>query len=78
MKTTEYFRATRIRPDREVIKDEWIQHVVRFPEKEHIQADGRLRRWARIEKMENRYLRVIVLPDGETLHNAFFDRRYKP
>jgi len=25
--------------------------------------------------MENRFLRVIVLPDGETVHNAFFDRR---
>ena len=24
--------------------------------------------------MESRYLRVILLPDGETVHNAFFDR----
>jgi len=77
VKTTEYFRATRIRPDREVIKDEWIQHVIRFPEKEHTQSDGRIRRWARIEQMKNRYLRVILLPDGETVHNAFFDRGYK-
>lgn len=78
MKTTKYFQATRKRPDREIIKDEWIQRVVRFPEEEHIQADGRIRRWARIEEMGNRYLRVILLPDEETIHNAFFDRRYKP
>jgi len=26
--------------------------------------------------MDNRYLRVILLPDGETVHNAFFDRRF--
>ncbi len=77
MKTTKYFQATRVRPDRVMIKDEWIQYVVRFPEKEHIQADGRIRRWARIEQMEDRYLRVVLLPDGETVHNAFFDRGYK-
>ena len=77
MKTTKYFRATRVRPDRVTIKDEWIQHVARFPEREHIQSDGRIRRWARIEQMGGRYLRVILLPDGETVHNAFFDRGYK-
>ncbi|PKM37067.1 MAG: hypothetical protein CVV06_07760 [Gammaproteobacteria bacterium HGW-Gammaproteobacteria-10] len=78
MKTTKYFQTTRMRPDREIIKDEWIQYVVRFPENEHIQSDGRIRRWARIEEMGGRYLRVILLPDGETVHNAFFDRGYKP
>ncbi|KFI20452.1 membrane protein [Nitrosococcus oceani C-27] len=77
MKATKYFQATRVRPDRAIIKDEWIQHVVRFPEREYIQADGRIRRWARIEEMENRYLRVILLSDGKTVHNAFFDRGYK-
>ena len=77
MKTTKYFQATRVRPDRMLIKDEWIQSVVRFPEKEYMQADGRIRRWARIEQMEDRYLRVVLLPDGETIRNAFFDRGYK-
>jgi hypothetical protein len=24
--------------------------------------------------MRNRVLRIILLPDGETVHNAFFDR----
>lgn len=78
MKTTKYFLATRARPDRQTIKDEWIQHVVALPEKQVIQSDGRVRQWARIEEMENRYLRVVLLPDGETVHNAFFDRGYKP
>lgn len=58
--------------------DEWIQYVVQFPERETRQADGRIRRWAKIKDMQDRYLRVILLPDGETVHNAFFDRRYKP
>lgn len=78
MKATNYFLTIRERPDRKVIKDEWIQYVIQSPEKEHIQADGRIRRWARIEQMEGRYLRVILLPDVETVHNAFFDRGFKP
>jgi len=29
--------------------------------------------------MGNRFLRVVLLlPDGETIHNAFFDRRFTP
>ena len=43
-----------------------------------IQADGRIRRWAPIAEMEGRYLRVVLLPDGETVHNAFFDRSFQP
>jgi len=38
----------------------------------------RFQRWVSIPEMENRYLRVILLPDGETVHNAFFDRRFVP
>jgi uncharacterized protein YuzE len=57
-----------------MIRLEWVQHVIEHPLREVIQADGRIRRWARIEDMEGRYLRVVLLPDGETVHNAFFDR----
>lgn len=78
MKATEYFQAIRARPDRAIINDEWIQRAIDRPEKEYVQADGRIRRWARIEEMEGRYLRVVVLADGETVHNAFFDRGFKP
>jgi hypothetical protein len=77
VKTTKYFEATRVRPDREIIKAEWIQRVAIRPEAEYIQADGRIRRWVKIEEMENRYLRVVLLSDRETIHNAFFDRGYK-
>jgi hypothetical protein len=42
------------------------------------QADGRIRRWALVAEAENRYLRVVLLADGETVHNAFFDRRFVP
>ena len=68
----------RWRPDRASIELEWIQYVIDHPEREVIQADGRIRRWASIVGAEDRYLRVILLPDGETVHNAFFDRRFVP
>jgi hypothetical protein len=61
-----------------MIRLEWVQHVIEHPLREVIQADGRIRRWARIEEMEGRYLRVVLLPDGETVHNAFFDRSFEP
>ncbi len=77
MKCTQYFLHTRERSDRECIRLEWIERVAASPEHEEIQADGRVRRWARIAEAENRYLRVILLEDRETVHNAFFDRSFR-
>lgn len=78
VKFTQYFLSMRQRPDRSSIRLEWIQQVVDCPESEAIQADGRIRRWAAIPEAEGKYLRVILLPDRETVHNAFFDRRFSP
>ena len=78
MKFTKYFEAMRVRADRVIIQEEWIQRVIDNPVKEVIQQDGRIRRWAPIDEMEGRYLRVVLLEDGETVHNAFFDRTFKP
>ena len=68
----------RMRPDRAVIPDEWIERALRGPLREHAQADGRLRRWVRIPEAGGRVLRVVLLADGETVHNAFFDRGFTP
>jgi hypothetical protein len=76
MKYTQYFKYIRNRPDRQRIKDEWIQLVVEKPDSEKVQSDGRIRRWAWIEE-EKKYLRVVLLEDKETIHNAFFDRAHK-
>jgi hypothetical protein len=75
MKCTQYFRHVRERPDRSWILQEWIQRVVREPDFEQVQNDGRIRRWKRIAEAEGRFLRVVLLNDGKTVHNAFFDRR---
>jgi len=78
VKVTAYFEAIRKRADRAVIREEWIERAIRQPVREYVQADGRIRRWTQVTEMESRYLRVILLPDGETVHNAFFDRGFKP
>jgi hypothetical protein len=65
------------RPDRINIEMEWIEYVINNPIKEEKQSDGRIRRWARIPDANNKWLRVVTLEDGETVHNAFFDRSFK-
>jgi hypothetical protein len=74
MKFTRYFQTMRQRPDRSTTRLEWIEYVIENPVREVIQEDGRIRRWASISEMDGRFLRVILLEDGETVDNAFFDR----
>jgi len=75
--TTAYFESVRSRPDRIIIRDEWIQRVIENPVHEVIQEDGRIRRWAAIEELEGRFLCVVLLEDGHTVHNTFLDRRFR-
>lgn len=78
MKFTQYFLSMQQRPDRIGIELAWIRHVIEQPLRQEIQDDGRIRRWGHVPEAENRVLRVVLLADGETVHNAFFDRRFKP
>ena len=77
MKKSEYFKFRHAFPDRQMILDEWISRVINSPIKTQLQDDGRMRLWGRIKEANNRYLRVIILEDGKTIHNAFFDRDFK-
>ncbi len=78
MKTTRYFDELSQRSDRKALRVEWIEAVISAPERQVIQADGRIRRWARIPEADGRALRGILLPDGETVHNVFPDGRFRP
>ncbi len=75
MKQTPYFR-NRVLKQRPYIKLEWCEQTVLNPEKTKVQPDGRIRHWRYIDEL-GKHLRVVTLSDGETLHNAFPDRRYK-
>jgi hypothetical protein len=76
MKCTRYFLYVKRRSDRAIIKEEWIPDTIKKPIKTEVQTDGRIRKWRYIEEM-GKYLRIILLEDGETVHNAFFDRSFK-
>ena len=76
MKFTQYFLHMGQRPDRAKIKMEWIEETIKNPAHTEVQSDGRIRKWRKI-KGEGKFLRVVLLPDGETIHNAFFDRSFK-
>jgi hypothetical protein len=77
LKFTKYFAHTHAREDRKGIRPEWIEHTVAHPVKEYVQADGRIRRWAKIPEAGGKVLRVVLLEDGRTVHNAFFDRSFR-
>jgi hypothetical protein len=76
METTNYFKAN-VMVRRPYLKIEWIEYVLSNPIRVEVQANGRIRHWAFISEV-NKYLRVITEPDGQTVHNAFLDRRFRP
>jgi hypothetical protein len=76
MKTTDYFRDS-VLARRPYLEMDWIEAVVRNPVRTEVQPNGRIRHWAYIEDL-GKYLRVVVESDGETVHNAFPDRGFRP
>ena len=76
MKFTQYFLYIRQRPDRAKILIEWIEETIKYPDYTEVQSDERVRKWKMIRE-EGKFLRVILLQDEETVHNAFFDRSFK-
>ena len=76
MKQTPYFK-NRVLRQRPYIRLEWCEETVRNPEHSETQPDGRIRHWRYFDEL-GKYLRVVTLEDGETLHNAFPDRRFQP
>ncbi|MGI9049769.1 MAG: hypothetical protein ACR2GU_10440 [Rubrobacteraceae bacterium] len=75
MKTTQYFEKDILGEKRSYIKREWCKQVLRNPAHTEVQKNGRIRHWGYIEEIE-KYLRVVTLEDGETVHNAMPDRNF--
>jgi hypothetical protein len=79
LQTTRYFEEQVLRK-RPYIQRRWCEDVLAAPIRRMIQADGRIRFWGRIVvpgETQARYLRVVTLADGQTVHNAFFDRNFR-
>ena len=75
MKTTRYFEEQVLRK-RPYLKREWCEQALRNPARREVQPDGRVRYWMFVEEL-GKYLRVVTLEDGITVHNAFPDRGFK-
>ena len=79
MKTTRYFEEQVMRK-RPYIQHAWCESVIAAPLRREVQQNGRLRFWGRVQQegeTRPRFLRVVTLEDGETVHNAFFDRNFR-
>jgi hypothetical protein len=75
LKTTRYFEE-QVLPRRSYIQREWCERAIREPIRQETQPNGRIRYWIFIPELD-KYLRVVTLEDGETIHNAFPDRNFK-
>ena len=79
MKTTRCFdeQVLRKRPH---IDPVWCVEVIAAPLRREAQPDGRIRFRGEIStggETDPRVRRVVTLADGETIHNAFFDRGFR-
>jgi hypothetical protein len=74
---TRYFAEIVVaKPDRDMTPTE-ITATLATPARREVQPDGRIRHW-RLFPARGRWLRVVTLADDETVHNAFWDRGFRP
>ncbi len=75
LKLSKYFTGM-VLIKRPYIKLEWLKGIKQNYLEKEIQGDGRTRYWIYIKEFK-KYLRIVLLEDGETIHNAFFDRNFR-
>jgi hypothetical protein len=75
MKSTRYFEEQVLRK-RPYIQRVWCEMAIEAPDYWERQEDGRYRFWLFIPEL-GKFLRVVTLDDGQTIHNAFPNRSFK-
>ena len=78
MLTTRYFEEQVLRK-RPYLQREWFAPILAAPLRREVQDDGRVRVWGAVADPRDgktRFLRIVMLSDGVTVHNAFFDRDF--
>lgn len=75
MQTTAYFREIVLKkcPYLDAL---WCERVLTDPVCVRRQGNGRMRFWGFVPEL-GRFLRVVTLADGVTVHNAFPDRNFE-
>ncbi len=76
MKTTRYFEEQVLRK-RPYLRREWCETILRAPLQRAVQPNGRIRFWGKVPELGGKFLRVVTLDDGQTVHNAFLDRNFR-
>ena len=79
MNTTNYF-AMDVLPRRPYLDLDLCAEVIANPLCWETQTDGRIRFWGEVTLSggtKPRILRVVTLSDGETIHNASIDSRFR-
>ncbi len=67
----------RLQERRAYLELAWIQRIVENPLQREVQDDGRIRLWGYVQELD-KYVRVVLLKDGETVLTAFSDRDFSP
>ncbi len=73
---TRYF-AFDVLPRRPELDALEIRRIIEQSEYRRVQADGRIRLYGYAANLAC-YMRVVLLSDGETVHNAFPDEGFEP
>lgn len=74
---TDYFEKEVLRK-RPYLKKEWCIEVIKNPLRMERQEHNRFRFWGMLPELKGRAIRVVTLEDKRAIHNAFFDRGFKP
>ena len=75
MKFTSHF-INDVKPKRPYLDDQLLSVIIVNPIKKEIQDDNKIKLCGYSSK-HNKYVRIILLEDGITIHTAFFDRNFK-
>lgn len=73
MKTTRHFEIRLL--ERPYIRREWCVRIAEEPLERVVQDDGRVVCWGYVLEL-GKYLRVVLLDDGETFETVHIDRNY--
>lgn len=76
MRCTAYF-INDVLAKRPYLTEAMCRAVVAHPARYEVQPDGRIRHYG-FDATLGKWLRVVTLADGDTIHNAFPDRGFRP
>ena len=75
MKLSEHY-INDVLPKRPYLTEELLVNIINKPIRVEIQSNKRMKLWGYSSKFK-KFVRIVLLEDGETILTAFFDRNFK-